>query len=265
MLILDDRSSVPLWQPRAPEPDAVFAFSTRRGGVSPAPYESLNLGLSTNDDPERVAENRRRMLAALELDPGRLATAGQVHGARVVEVERPGHTAQCDALLTAVPGLALAVTAADCVPLVLRAPGWVAAAHAGWRGTADGLPAAVLEALRHRAGVDAAGVRAAIGPCIRACCYEVGPDVARRFPASAVTLVRSRHHLDLSTAIRVQLMDAGVAASALTDSSACTACAPGWYFSHRRDAGQTGRHWGVVARRDDASSRPSPGRSGRQV
>jgi hypothetical protein len=265
MLILDERSSVPLWRSRAPEPDAVFGFSTRRGGVSAAPYESLNLGLSTADDQERVTENRRRMLVALDLDPGRLATAGQVHGARVVEVDRPGHTPQCDALVTAVPGLALAVTAADCAPLVLHAPGWVAAAHAGWRGTADGLPGAVLDVLRRRAGVDAAGVRVAIGPCIRGCCYEIGPDVARRFPASAVTLVRSRHHLDLSTAIRVQLMEAGVAASALTDASACTACAPEWYFSHRRDAGLTGRHWGVVARRGDASSRPSPGRSGRGV
>jgi len=265
MLVLDDRATVPLWRSGKPEAEAILGFTTRRGGVSPVPYDSMNLGLSTPDAPERVAENRRRVLEALHLDPARLATAGQVHGVRVAEVGAPGHTAGCDALVTSTPGLALAVTAADCAPLLLRAPGWVAAAHAGWRGTADGLPRGVLEALCARAGTGPGGVQVSIGPCIRGCCYEVGPEVSRRFPARAVRRVGERHHLDLSVAIRLQLMDAGVAAAALFDVSACTACAPDWYFSHRRDAGQTGRHWGVVARRDDAMFRPAAARGGREV
>jgi len=256
MLALDDRTPVPLWRADSAAHVATCGFSTRRGGVSAGPYHSLNLGMSTLDDPSCVRENRRRLLDALGLDAARLATAGQVHGARIAEVGGAGHSPGCDALLTSTPGLALAVTAADCAPIVVMAPGWVAAAHAGWRGTVEGLPAAVVRAVRERAGHDAGALAALIGPCIRGCCYEVGPEVARRFPAAAVSLVRSKHRLDLSTAIRIQLMDAGVAATALFDSSACTACTPDWYYSHRRDAGVTGRHWGVVARRGDASSAP---------
>lgn len=247
MLVLDAAAAVPMWRDEAP--DAVCGFTTRRGGVSLAPFDTLNLGRSTDDDAAHVEANRRRVLQALGLEPVRLATAGQVHGARVAEVDQPGHTVGCDALLTRVPGLALAVTAADCAPLVLTAPGWVAAAHAGWRGTAAGLPREVVRVLGERAGVGPDAVRVALGPSIRGCCYEVGPEVALRFPAVAVRLKGGRHHLDLSVAIREQLMDAGVAATALVVSSACTACAPDWYFSHRRDAGRTGRHWGVVARR----------------
>lgn len=265
MLTLDDRPPLPLWRAYSAGGEAVCAFSTRRGGVSAGPFESLNLGMSTADDPVHVTQNRRRFLARLGLDAARVATAGQVHGTGIAEVDAAGHTPGCDALLTSRPDLALAVTAADCAPIAILAPGWVAAAHAGWRGTADGLPAAVVRAVRERAGADAGALAALVGPCIRGCCYEVGPEVARRFPAAAVTLEHSKHRLDLSTAIRIQLLDAGVAAAALFDSSACTACAPDWYFSHRRDAGVTGRHWGVVARRSDATSARWTGDSGARV
>ncbi len=254
MLHLDDASLVPCWRPRTPDPDAVYGFSTRRGGVSPPPFDTLNLGRSTEDDPALVQKNRGRLLRALTLDPARVATAGQVHGDRIAEVFGPGHVPECDALMTRAPGLALAVTAADCAPVVFVAGEWVAAVHAGWRGAALRLPALAAGALARRAGMSAGALRVAVGPCIGGCCYEVGAEVARLFPAAAVTLVNSRHHLDLPTAIRVQLMDAGVAAAALYEASACTACTPEWYFSHRRDAGRTGRHWGVVARRDAESS-----------
>jgi copper oxidase (laccase) domain-containing protein len=142
MWTLDDTSPIPHWRPRQRLPGAVLLFSTRRGGVSRAPFESLNLGRSTADDAAAVRENRERLLRLATLEPDRLATAGQVHGARVVEVVAPGHHDDCDALVTRRPDVVLAVTTADCMSLLYRAPGVVAAAHSGWRGTADAMPVA---------------------------------------------------------------------------------------------------------------------------
>src|SRR5215510_13742216 len=134
MWILDPDAAVPHWRQRERDPGAVLLFSTRRGGVSRAPFDTLNLGRSTEDDTAAVRENRARLLRLADLAPDRLATAGQVHGARVVEVVAPGHHAECDALVTRVPGVVLAVTTADCMSLLYHAPGVVAAAHSGWRG-----------------------------------------------------------------------------------------------------------------------------------
>jgi YfiH family protein len=226
-----------------------MAFSTRIGGVSAPPFDAMNLGRSTEDSPDAVAENRRRFLHRLGLDPERLATAGQVHGARVVEVHGPGHTPSCDALWTRTTGLALAVTAADCLPLLLYAPGVVAAAHAGWRGIAADLPARTVDVIRSAAGVHPADMRAALGPCIRGCCYEVGPEVADRFVRKAVTTRGRALHLDLVIAVRDQLLAAGIREEAIVDGSVCTSCEADRCFSHRRDRGRTGRLWGVAALR----------------
>lgn len=247
MWTLDDDAPLPHWRPAHAPPPVRLAFSTRRGGVSEAPFASLNLGRSTVDRPEAVAENRSRFLAALGLEPARLATAGQVHGVRVVEVAGPGHQPECDALVTRVPGLALAVTTADCMSLLYVAPGGVAAAHSGWRGTADGMPAAALGALCTVAGCTPESVHVHLGPCIRGCCYEVGRDVADHFPAAAVRETGDRPRLDLPTAARLALEASGVPAGSIHDTGACSACEPYWYFSHRRDHGRTGRMWGVAA------------------
>ncbi len=250
MWTLERNAAVPVWQRRDAQGarrGAVLLFSTRCGGVSRAPYDSLNLGRSTEDDPEAVAQNRTRLLTAAGLDPERLATAGQVHGARIVEVTAPGHHPDCDALVTRVPGVALAVTTADCMSLLYQAPGVVAAVHSGWRGTADAMPTAALTAVCRLAGCAPDAVRVAIGPAIRGCCYEVGDDVARHFPAAAVRATEGRPRLDLPTAARLALEQAGVPAEHIDDTGACTYCEPALYFSHRRDQGRTGRHWGVAA------------------
>lgn len=249
MWTLDRAAAVPAWGPAPADPDCVLAFSTRQGGVSSPPWDSLDLGLSCGDHPESVFENRRRLIRSLGLDPARLATAGQVHGAAVRSVTRPGHEPGCDALLTRSPGLVLAAATADCMCLLYSAPGAVATAHAGWRGAAAGMPAAALRALCEAAGVAASGVRVCLGPCIRTCCYEVGPEVARRFPASVVRTKDERTHLDLPAAARAQLLEAGLPAEAFHDTGACTACDRGLYFSHRRDRGRTGRLWGLAALR----------------
>lgn len=242
-----DRSAVPpAWRDPA-EPRVRLAFSTRLGGVSAPPFDTLNLGRSTDDRPEAVADNRVRFLAALGLDPSRLVTAGQVHGADVREALAPGHLDRCDALVTRQPGLTLAVTTADCMPLLMVAPGAVAAVHAGWRGTAAEAPRRALEALCRLAGVAPSEVGVHLGPCIRSCCYQVGPEVADRFVGAAVQRNGDVLRLDLPRAARDQLRGAGVAESAWHDTGGCTSCERDLYFSHRRDAGRTGRHWGVIA------------------
>ncbi|HTO89551.1 MAG TPA: polyphenol oxidase family protein [Candidatus Sulfotelmatobacter sp.] len=237
---------LPLWHARPVSHRSLLASTTRRGGVSAPPYHALNLGRSTADDPAAVAENRRRVLERLGIPAERLVTAGQVHGARVVRVSEPGHVPECDALVTAEPGLALAVTTADCMPLLYSAPRAVAAAHSGWRGTAEGMPVAALEAIRSLAGCPASEIRVFLGPCIRVCCYEVGAEVAGRFPEAAVRREFARPRLDLPRAAAIQLFAAGLPESALVDCGACTSCQPDWYFSHRRDGAPAGRQWGVA-------------------
>ena len=253
MWILDAGAPLPLWRPDDADSEFVLAFTTRRGGVSATPFESLNLGRSTTDSAEAVLENRRRVLQALSIAPESQVTAGQVHGAAVRRAERPGHVPDCDGLLTTVPGLALAVTTADCMPILYAAPHAVAVAHSGWRGTAARMPLTTLDAVRATAGVEGGQVAVHLGPCIRGCCYEVGPEVARLFPAAAVTSSGDRFRLDLPTAARLQLGEAGV--NRIEDVGACTACEPYWYFSHRRDHGLSGRQWAVAALRDPPTGR----------
>jgi len=256
MWTLDRSAAIPAWRfasdpllPAGVPAPAHMAFSTRQGGVSQGPYRSLNLGRSTDDHPDAVTENRRRWLAGLGLDPGRFANAGQVHGRAIANVRAPGLHPDCDVLVTTTPGLTLAVTAADCLPLLFSAPGAVAAAHSGWRGTADGAPEAALSAVCSAADAGPERVRVHVGPGIRGCCYQVGPEVAARFPAPAVRRDQGGFWLDLPTAVRLRLVGAGLSPEAFHDTGACTACEPYWYFSHRRDRGVTGRQWGVIALR----------------
>jgi YfiH family protein len=243
-----DRSISPVLWRMDPEPAGLrAAFTTRQGGVSEPPYDSLNVGRSTRDRAAAVAENRRRTLTRLALDPERLATAGQVHSASVVTVRSPGLVPECDALVTRESNLVLAITSADCLPILFTVSGAVAAAHAGWRGLAAGVARATLKTLCTAAGADPREVQVHFGPCIRACCYNVGPEVAERFPAAATSEVKGERRLSLPTAARLELVSVGVPSDAIQDTEACTACEPGLYFSHRRDHGLTGRHWGLIA------------------
>ena len=245
---LDEDAALPLWRP-APAPAGLrIAFTTRRGGVSEGPFESLNVGGSSGDRPEAIEENRRRTFAALDIEGAPLATAGLVHGTGVAVVRGPGHSAGVDALITRERGLAIAITTADCLPIILALEGFVGVAHCGWRGTAAGLPGRLVEAACEAAGADPRGATAHLGPCIRPCCYEVGSEVARQFPASVVRGVEGRHRVDLAAAARLQLVDSGVPPEAVFDTGACTCCAPDWYFSYRRDGSRYGRHWTLAAR-----------------
>lgn len=221
----------------------LVAFTTRHGGVSAGPFHSLNLGFSSGDRPEAVEENRRRLREALGL--GEVASLSQVHGNDCLAVAAGGLAGTGDALFTTRQDLALAIGTADCLGVVLwdehrRA---LAAAHAGWRGILAG----VLEsaATRVREASPGGALFCAIGPGIRACCFEVGPEVAARFPADCV-LEGEPRRVDLARAARQRLLAFGVAPDRLLDLGECTSCEKATYFSHRRDRGTTGRHWTVA-------------------
>jgi purine-nucleoside/S-methyl-5'-thioadenosine phosphorylase / adenosine deaminase len=215
------------------------AFSTRRGGVSEGPYESLNLGLLTADTPANVDENRRRLCAAVGADADSLAMNRQIHEATVNRAESGERGREGDGLWSDVPGLPMLKLTADCLPVALARlngePG-LALLHAGRLGLLDG----ILEA-----GIAALGpgrVVAAVGPGIGPCCYEVGEDIVDTYRARfGPTAVRGRN-LDLWTVAERILRDNGVDSVERVD--VCTACNDE-FFSHRRDGGVTGRQ-GVV-------------------
>lgn len=169
------------------------------------------------------------------------ARVRQVHGAVVVRAESPGVHGEADALVTTAPNLTLAIRVADCVPVFLVAPGGVALAHAGWRGTAAGVAGAALERLLAATGDAPETVRAWIGPAIGACCYEVGADVAEAFAPRYRRPVAGRDRLDLVAANRDQVLAAGVPASAVDATALCTRCHQHLLHSHRGSGGKPGR------------------------
>ncbi|MEL7976223.1 peptidoglycan editing factor PgeF [Isoptericola sp. F-RaC21] len=236
----------------------VAGFTTRHGGVSPAPWSSLDLGTSTGDDPVRVRENRARLG---EWVGAPVAFAAQVHGDRVLglgadelaewsSAEPPGAAGAADAMVTAEPGLGLGVLVADCVPVVLADPvaRVVAVAHAGRKGVAAGVVHRVVEQMLAR-GARAAQLRAAVGPAVCGACYEVPAEmreeVAAVVPEAWATTTAGTPGLDLPAGVVAQLAHHGVDAvrvdrCTLTDTD---------LFSHRRATAQgatTGRQAGVV-------------------
>lgn len=234
------------------------AFTTRQGGVSRGPFASLNLGRGVDDDPAAVRANRAAVLEALRLDPVRHVEADQVHGAVVALVgagDGGRSIRDADGLATSDPGTVLAVHAADCVTLLLADPasGAVAAAHAGWRGTAAGIAAEIVRLLADRFETRPEDLLAAIGPSIGACHYEVDEPVMARmrvwswWDTVSTPNDRGRWQLDLRAANRRQLIDAGVRPERVEILDLCTFHHPDLFYSHRRD-GRTGRMGAVIAR-----------------
>ncbi len=227
-------------------------FTTRTGGASSGPFESLNLGGAVGDDPAAVAENWAR----LERDTGlRFARVRQVHGARAVRADAPTVPAlEADVVVTRTPGVAACVSVADCVPVLLADPetGAVAAVHAGWRGTIARAAAEGVRARAREAGAPASRLLACVGPAIGPCCYEVSPELAARFRAElGPETVRDGRapHVDLWRANVAVLRAEGLAPERIEVLARCTACEREHFFSHRRDAGRTGRQAAFIAPR----------------
>ena len=228
-------------------PGARVLFSSRRGGVSPPPFDSLNIGRLTDDDGANVDANRERLAEAVGLPRKRFLYGRQVHGATVRRgTEPPGPdrpAADEDGQATALTDAAALVFVADCLPIALAADGAVAAIHGGWRGLAAGIVEEGVNALRELGGTGP--VTAAIGAGAGACCYEVSEEVQAHF-ADVPEAREGERNLDLAAIARAKLAQAGVAE--VHDLGLCTMCHPDLFFSHRRDHGTTGRQAGVVWR-----------------
>ncbi len=233
-------------------------FFTRVGGVSTAPYDSLNTSHGSGDERPRIDENRRRVAADFGLAADRLVTLRQVHGAAVVAVANtpPAADTPGDALVTTTPGMLLGVTTADCVPVLLADPdhGVVGVAHAGWRGAAAGVVEAAVNAMR-AAGAGTGSLRAALGPAIAQSAYEVGEEVREQVheavPFDTDFLFRSegdRYRFDLPGLVRALCLQAGV--SLVDNLGMDTYAEPGQFFSYRRatHAGESdyGRQLSVI-------------------
>ncbi len=230
--------------PEWPAPPEVRAFSTwRGGGVSAAPFESLNLGGHVGDSPEAVAENRRRLCAAARV-PSEPVWLSQQHGAGVLDLDVRGDASRvADASVTRRPGQVCAILTADCLPvlLALDAGGAVAAAHAGWRGLCAGVIEATVRALE----VPPRSLLAWLGPAIGPAHFEIGPEVREALlsgdPAARHAFepnARGRYLADLALLARRRLERLGI--ERVYGGDACTYASQERYFSHRRD-GRTGR------------------------
>ena len=240
----------------------IAAFTTRKGGWSPPPFDGLNMGFGVPDDPSNVMKNRQLVLTELGLDPLKAASMRQVHGVRIQEVEdstigggmRPeGSIEGTDGIFTSRPGVSLIGTFADCVPIVIADPTTrrIGVVHAGWRGTTHGACLALAESMGITEG-NAADCIAAIGPHIRLCCYDVGEEVAEAISSiecCAPAIVREAGSIraDLGYANELQLISLGFTKGHISSYDGCTSCEEGMFFSHRRDKGRTGRSAAIAA------------------
>jgi polyphenol oxidase len=294
-------------------PWLLHAFSTRRGGHSPAPCTGLNLGFTDWDRRERVERNRQVFLAQIGAQSYPLASVRQIHSSHTFVVARgeegqlgyrfPGLSSPVptatdapagDATMTAEAGILLGVRIADCLPVLLVDPQKrvVAAVHAGWRGALARIIEKTVGDMRRAFGSDPRRIVAVLGPCIRACCFEVGEEVVEAFHGrfaradeffrplppgpgaagdrGAIPFLSSyppghgpEHvpaaHLDLVAVAQDQLADAGVKPSSVLVADYCTSCRTDLFFSHRKEGGCTGRQMAVIG------IHPGAGRGGKRT
>jgi len=237
-------------------PELNYAILTRQGGVSQAPYQSLNLGSTVGDDPVAVQTNFARTCQALDIHPEKVVSCHQIHSADILVVDRDNCQSimgRADGLITVEPGIYLNLRFADCTPLLFYDPirHAIGLTHAGWRGTMQNAAGATVQAMVNELGCQAADIIAVIGPAIGPCCYEVGAEVmaaaADTFAGSASLFQYNgkadQAHFDMWAANRRQLAARGV--KHIIQSGLCTACRTDKFFSHRAENGQTGR-FGVI-------------------
>lgn len=232
--------------------------TSRSGGVSLPPYNSLNLGLHTADNPADVLANRALLAEATGIAKDKFLYASQVHSGDVKIIDKTAiergvlsQNPRTDATITALPGICLMVMVADCVPVLLFDPvkNVSAVIHAGWRGTVHQITSNTIRAMVEHFGCDPADILAGIGPSIGPCCYEVGEDVRafveQSFGTSEDYFVPHKHaskpHFDLWYANRKQLTESGVKPENIETSELCTKCNQEIFFSSRASGGITGR------------------------
>lgn len=231
--------------------DVVAIQTTRKGGVSEPPFDSLNLGFRTADDTADVRMNLQRLCECLGIPPDSIVLTDQVHGTGICMIDHPGHVSGYDALITDTPGLFAGIVTADCYPVLIHDPEHAAsgAVHAGWQGTAGGITRKTVEAMHDAFGTRPESCVAWVGTGISSANYEIGEEVASRFDERYLTPSpdsQGKHLLDLSLANRDQLIAAGIPDAQVECSSWCSSKDREMFFSYRRDHGRTGRMLSLV-------------------
>ncbi|WP_028307438.1 peptidoglycan editing factor PgeF [Desulfitibacter alkalitolerans] len=242
----------------------VHGFSTRKGGTSLVPYDTLNLGLHVKDKKASVIENRKRFVNTLGYSLEDSVALDQVHGNRVIVVNESDKgrgmfnyddfLASADGMVTNKPGILLTTYYADCVPLYFFDPqtNSIGIAHAGWKGTMLKIGARIVNELHKNFGANPKDCIAVIGPSIGPCCYEVDDRVLqpmkRAYPnfSSIIKGDEEKAFLNLWEANRISLQESGLLDINIYISKLCTHCSQEYFFSHRRDKGETGRMAAVI-------------------
>lgn len=253
--------SIPEWEREGVK----IAFTARHGGVSPFPYHSFNLAYHVGDEAESVLENRCRLTSLLETGLDEWVSGQQVHGSRIEVVDRrhAGRGARsydsalpdCDAMVTAAPGLILAAFYADCIPVFLFDPvkRLVAVVHSGWKGTMAAIAPATIEVMTTTFGSNPEDVRAFIGPGIGSCCFRIQADLALKVESvfarfnGIIDSDEKGYTWDLKASNYLLLEEAGLKASHIIDCGLCTSCHSETFFSYRKEQGNTGRMAAVIA------------------
>ncbi len=245
----------------------IAAVSTRLGGVSEAPFDTLNMGLHVGDDPETVVENRKRFFRVLGSDASRLICANQVHGTHIEVVGKKDcgrgalsmETAipATDGLITAEKQVPIIMNFADCTPLLFYDPvkEVIGLSHGGWRGTAGNIAGKTIEKMETEFGCQREHILCAIGPAIGKECFEVGGEVIEAFShlfsaADMETLSAAKPNgkylFDLRGANRLLMEQAGIPKDHIEDCGICTYCRDDLFYSYRKSGGKTGRHMAVL-------------------
>ncbi|MBV5341403.1 MAG: peptidoglycan editing factor PgeF [Deltaproteobacteria bacterium] len=242
-------------------PCSTQGFTTRHEGVSRPPYNSLNLGLNTQDQQANVEGNRSLLARAFGVNQEALVTPRQVHGCDILVINEPNEdyshflSVEGDAVITNQPNVIIGVCVADCAPILLCDPEnkVIAVVHAGWKGTAEGLVSKTVAGMRSEFGSDPSRLHAAVGPCIQKCCYEVDEPVRQGFQKGGIAWdscaeLKSpgKWNLDLIAANRELLTQAGLPADAIQTSKLCVCCHSEQFFSYRRDKEESGRQMGFI-------------------
>ena len=231
-------------------------FFGRAGGISTLPHlASLNIGAFLGDEIETIKHNRNLLIGALGGDPAHGVWANQIHSDRVLTVTEENYLslrcAECDGFVTAQKGITLIVKTADCTPILLCDPenGVIGALHAGWRGAVAQIAARGVEAMC-RLGAEPQKITAAIGPCIRMCCYAIGDEVTEKIReicpdptgiiSERMTENGVQQYADIAQLNRFVLLSAGVKEEHIAVSDECTCCHPDRWFSHRASGGKRG-------------------------
>ncbi len=255
------KGKISFLQPQQANDSIVAGFSTRNGGVSRAPYNSLNLSFGTDDMLPHVEGNRSTFARSFDLDPHQLLTVKQVHGKDLLLIDEPNPdlshflNIEVDAIVTNQPGIMIGVLTADCLPILI----WseekkvIAAVHAGWRGAANGIIRKTVETITKQFSCNPSELKAAIGPGIGAHSYEVDRPVRDIFRKGTgfwneISKETTLGHwlVDLSLSARLQFEQLGLTPQNIDVAKECTCCHPEILFSHRRDKGVTGRQLGFI-------------------